>query len=184
MRDAVRAKYGSAIAARLELLDFTYNGQAVSHYDDCAAAARTSDLDPASDLYKSCADDANPQLGPEIAAERQKIQVKRAYQEAQASEIANSIYGDPRGDAAYSSLFTGHALGDKPLIVLTRSMNVAPNPVGAAVYFVWNGVHEQTAALSTRGISRIVPDTHHNIQIWCNAIIDAISEVLGKVGTK
>jgi len=42
--------------------------------------------------------------------------------------------------------------------------------------------HTQTAALSTRGTNRIVPGTHHNIEIdRPQAIIDAVGEVLREV---
>ena len=120
-----------------------------------------------------------------IAAERQKIQVKRIYQEAQASEIANCVLADPRGDDAYAALFSGHALGDKPLIVLTHGIHELKNPVVQADYFMLNAEHDQTAALSTRGVNRIVPGTHHNIQIDNpQAVIDAVSEVLGKIRSK
>jgi len=184
-RDALRAKFGTALAVKLELISLTGRPRTVSHYDDCAAAARVHDLDPASDIYKNCTDPTNPSLGPKIAAERQKIQVKRAYQDAQASEIANSVYDDLRSDDAYAKLFSGPALGDKPLIVLTHSIYDPNDPVSAASFFVWNSTHEQTAALSTRGFNRIVPDTHHDIEIdHPQAVIDAVTEVLNDIGPK
>jgi pimeloyl-ACP methyl ester carboxylesterase len=185
MHEALRAKYGVALAARLELVPLTSISQGLSHFEDCAAAARTYDIDLSSVLYKSCTNPGNPQLGPEIATERQKIQVKHAYQEANVSEIANSSVGDPRANDIYAMLFSGHALGDKPLIVLTRSIYDPKNPVSAASYFEWNGAHDQTAALSTRGVNRIVPDTHHDIQIdRPQAVVDAISEVLSETAIK
>jgi hypothetical protein len=39
--------------------------------------------------------------------------------------------------------------------------------------------HTQTAALSTRGVNRVVPETHHNIEVdRPQAIVDAVGEVL------
>jgi pimeloyl-ACP methyl ester carboxylesterase len=185
MRDALRAKFGAATTARLELSDLTDLSGAIARYDGCAAAARIHDLDPASALYKHCTDPVRAPLGPQIAAERQKIQVKRAYQDAQASELANSVYGDPRPDDAYAMLFTGHALGNKPLIVLTHSIHDSKDPRDAADFFAWNATHEQTAALSTRGVNRIVPQTHHNIEVdRPQAIVDAVNEVLTEIASK
>jgi pimeloyl-ACP methyl ester carboxylesterase len=185
MRGALRAKFGQAITARLELIDLTELSQAVSNYNGCATAARVRDLDPASDLYKHCTDPVRPPLGPAIATERQKIQVKRAYQDAQASELANSVYGDTRSDDAYAALFSGHALGNKPLIVLTHSIYNSKDPLAPADFFAWNALHDQTARLSTRGVNRIVPQTHHNIEVdRPQAIIDAVDEVLREIVAK
>ena len=185
MRDVLRRKYGAAFTARQELLGDTIWPHIIASYDDCAAAARTHDLDPASKLYKDCTDPVRPELGPVIAAERQKIQVKKAYQEGQASEIANCVLGDPRPDDTYAWLFSRHALGNKPLIVLTHGIYDPKNPVSAANFQEWNGEHDQTAALSTRGVNRIVPGTHHNVQIDNpKAVIDAVSEVLKEIGAK
>jgi len=120
-----------------------------------------------------------------VAAERQKIQVKRANQDAQASELANSVYGDPRPDDAYAMLFSGHVLGDKPLIVLTHSIYDPKDPLDVAGFFAWNAAHEQTAALSTRGVNKIVPGTHHNIEVdRPQAIVDAVSTVLNEIARR
>jgi pimeloyl-ACP methyl ester carboxylesterase len=184
-RSLLRAKFGAALAAELELSDLNDVSGAIARYDGCAAAAHVHDLDPASTLYKHCTDPVRPPLGPQIAAERQKIQVKKAYQDTQASELANSVYGDARSDGAYAALFSGHALGNKPLIVLTHSIYDPKDRMSAANFFAWNAVHEQTAALSTQGVNRIVPETHHNIEVdRPQAIVDAVNEVLGNVAEK
>ena len=188
MRSTLRAKFGAAIVAEMELHHAPGSSavsQAISEYNHCAAAARTHDLDPKSELYKTCTDPVWQPLGPVIAAERQRIQVKRAYQDAQASEAANSILADPGSDDTYAALFSGHALGDKPLIVLTHSIYDPKDPEDAANALAVNLMHEQTAALSTRGINRIVPETHHNIEVdHPQAIIDAVGEVLQQVEAK
>jgi pimeloyl-ACP methyl ester carboxylesterase len=184
-RNAIRAKYGAAIAAELELPNAPGVTQFVSQYNDCAAAARKHDLDPHSKLYETCTDPAWQPLGPVIAAERQKIQVKRYYQDAQASEIANSVIGDPRSDAAYAMLFSGRPLGEKPLIVLGAGNDTPHSAKELASQFGLNLVHEQTAALSRRGANRIVPGAHHNIEIERpQAIVDALNEILREVPTK
>lgn len=180
-RAALRAKYGNIPVAKLELQSLTGRSHAVSDYADCAAAARRHDLDPKSDLYKQCTDPVRAPLGPAIAAERQKLQVKSAYQSAQASEFAYSVNADPRPDDTYAALFTRHALGDKKLIVLTHSIFDPNDPLDAMSLFAGNLAHQQTAALSSHGVNRMVPGTHHNIEIdRPQSIIDAINEVLAQ----
>lgn len=179
LRQIIRAKFGAAIAARVELGLADGNFKRVSQVESCALAAREHDLVPKSDTYYRCADPAIPQLGPEIAAERQRIQVTRTYQETQASEFSNGIYGNARADAAYDLLFSGTPLGDKPMIVLTRSAPGSSDPTATASFFAWNTAHDQTAKLSTRGVNRIVPDSNHYIQIdHPTAVVDAIDAVI------
>ena len=83
-RCGCRCKYGATIAARRALSDLADIRMADPHYDQCAKAATAKDFDPASALYKGCTDPVRVPLGPDIAAERLKIQVKRVYQFAQA----------------------------------------------------------------------------------------------------
>ena len=179
-REYLRRRFGAALAAKAELLDLRGVTGAVLHYGDCAAAANAHDLDPSSAFYKSCTDPVREPLGPVIAAERARIQVGRAYQDAQASELANSVYGDHRGDDAYALLFRRGVLGDKPLIVLTHSIYDHKDPLDAAGFAAWNELHNQTARLSRRGVNRIVPNTHHNIEVDDpQSIVDAVFEVIG-----
>jgi pimeloyl-ACP methyl ester carboxylesterase len=180
----VGAKYGATIAAKDALSDLADIRMADAHYDQCAEAATAKDLDPASDLYKGCTDPVRTPLGPDIAAERLKIQVTHVYQATQAAELANSVYGDMRADPVYARLFSGHPFGNKPLIVLTHSIYDAKNPDQTAEFLASNTLHDQTASLSLRGLNRVVPNTHHNIEVdQPQAIIDAVDEVLKELGT-
>lgn len=185
LRQILRDKFGAAIAARLELGLADGNFNRVLQVESCANAAREHNLVPKSDTYWRCADPAIPQLGPQIAAERERIQVTRTYQETQASEYSNGIYGNTRADAAFALLFSGNALGDKPLIVLTSGVANSSNPFAAAGAFAWNTAHDQTARLSTRGVNRIVPNTHHYIHIdQPGVVVEAIDEVLRETAPK
>lgn len=178
-RASMAGKFGASLTAKDELNTLVWVKTVLARYDGCAATARAGDLDPASDFYKRCTDPVRPQLGPEIAAERMRIQVKSAYQEAQASEISNSVFGDLRTDNAYAALFTGRPFGDKPLLVVTHGIYDPADPADAASFAMSNEVHAQTAALSRRGRHRIVPNTHHNIQIDApEAVIAAVREIL------
>jgi pimeloyl-ACP methyl ester carboxylesterase len=76
--------------------------------------------------------------------------------------------------------------GDKPLIVLTRgnregAPGVPPGSV-AAIDAAWKAAHDRIAALSTRGVSEVVPNTGHYIQIdQPAAVIDAVRRVVTEV---
>jgi pimeloyl-ACP methyl ester carboxylesterase len=179
MRPFLRLRYGASIAARNELLDLSFFPFLVDRYRACAEAAKAKPLDPQSDFYKRCSDPVRAPLGPDIAAERARIQVGAAYQEAQASEIAYSVYGDLRGDAAYKALFRPGMLGARPMVVLTHGIYDPADPIDVASTEGWLRLHAEDARLSTRGRRRTVPDTHHNIEIEApQAIVAAIAEVL------
>jgi len=183
IRPDFRARFGASIAARSELGDQDFFHMLAGRYEQCAAQARDHGLDPASDIYRRCTDPVRAPLGPDIAAERQRVQVTAAYQEAQASEVANSVYGNPAADAVYAHLFRGRPFGDRPVIVLSHGIFDADDPLDVASFWAAARLHAQSAALSRRGRHAIVPDTHHNIEIDApDAIIAAIAEVLAQLG--
>lgn len=178
-RTLLQRRFGAAIAARAELLDHSELTGATAHYEACDEAARAHDLAPASETYKSCTDPVRAPLGGTIAAERARLQVSRAYQETQASELANSVYLDPGGDRAYSMLFRPGAFGKKPLIVLTHSIYDRKDLIETARYVAWFEAHEQTARLSRNGHNKLVPNTHHNIEVDDpRAVIEAVYQVI------
>ena len=182
IRPEFRAKFGASIAARTELGDQDFMRMLTAHYEQCAAKAREHELDPASETYHRCTDPVRAPLGPDIAAERAKIQVTSAYQEAQWSEIANSVYGNPAANAAYAMLFAGKPFGNRPVIVLSHGIFDADDPIDVASLWAAGRLHAQSAALSRRGRHRTIPNTHHNIEIDDpDAIIAAIGEVLAQL---
>ncbi|NML05588.1 alpha/beta hydrolase [Sphingomonas sp. G-3-2-10] len=182
VRSRLRARFGDSIAARLELADGDWMRRLIGHYENCATQARTQTLDPASITYKRCSDPVREPLGAAIAAERARIQVTKTYQEAQASELGNSVYGDDRGNAFYALLFTPGRFGNTPMIVLTHGDYDKADPLDAASYQSYLWLHAQTAALSRRGTHRIVPKTSHNIEIDDpGAVTQAVLEVLDQV---
>jgi pimeloyl-ACP methyl ester carboxylesterase len=181
-RTYLRQRYGRALAARVELLDLADTAAAVSNFRQCAAAARVHELDPNSEMYRQCTDPVRGPLGPEIRDERVTHQVTPGYQETVASELASSVYGDESSDHAYAALFSGRPFGRKPLIVLTHGIYDKGDAVDAAAFAGWNALHVQTANLSSRGENRIVPNTHHNIEIDApGSIVDAVVEVIAKL---
>lgn len=185
VRSRLRKRFGDTIAARVELGDADWMRRLVAHYASCAAQAEQGGLDPATPTYKRCSDPVRQPLGPAVAAERQRIQVTKAYQAAQASEIANSVYADDRGDAVYRTLFTPGRFGARPMIVLTHGEYDAANPLDAASYQSYLWLHKETASLSRRGRQRVVPKTSHNIEIDDpGAVVRAILEVVEEVAAR
>jgi pimeloyl-ACP methyl ester carboxylesterase len=182
-RKRLEKSFSMPVVARMELLSHTELLEAVANYAECTDTARAKDLDPTSPLYARCTDPVRDPLGPEIAAERQVVQVRLAYQAAQASELSSCVYGDPGSDHVYGRLFSGkHPLGNLPLIVLSHSIFDETDLSDKIEFRGWLMLHEQTAALSRAGVHRIVPETHHDIEIdKPSAIIDAVAEVVSKV---
>lgn len=184
MRALVTAKFGETTFKKMYVEDDGVD-RWLAHFDQCDAAAREQDLDPRSDLYKKCTDPVHTPLGPVIARERQAIQVRLAYQAAQASEAQNCVIApNPLLDEQYATIFGNRkALGNLPLIVLSHSIVDPKNPLGAEEQYVLLALHEETTASSTRGTHRVVPDTHHNIEVdRPQAIVDAINDVLNTLG--
>ncbi len=184
---AVRARFGDAAVDKAMALDQAEYAEFLATLNACAKEAASHDLSPTSESYKSCTDPVRSPLGVDIAAERQVLQVRSAYQAAQASEWANSVYQRPANvtlDTAYANAFGAPgALGDMPLVVLSHSIDSPARPYAALDNFAQQRLHEQTAALSTHGVHRIVPETHHNIEVdQPQAIIDAIEDVLDAAG--
>ncbi len=74
-------------------------------------------------------------------------------------------------------------LGDLPIIVLTHGGSDEPPGASAeqaakdAAYVY--GQQQEIVALSTRGVHRVVPNTHHYIQFDApQAVVDAVEEVV------
>jgi pimeloyl-ACP methyl ester carboxylesterase len=181
-RELITSKFGRALAIRSELLDRSFAASLMQRYRDCADAAANGPLEPASLTYRRCSDPVRPQLGPAIAAHRQRLQVSRTYQEAQSSEILNSIYGDRSGEPAYERLFQPGILGRKPLIVLTHGSYDADDPLDALGQAQFIALHRQTTKLSEIGVQRTVEGSGHNIPVEApDAVVKAVADVLGQL---
>lgn len=179
-RAPVTAKFGEETFKKMYVEDTSMLAW-LDHFRGCTEAAEKQDLDPLADLYKQCTDPVHAPLGSLIAEERQKIQVRFAYQAAQASEAQNCVIApNPALDEQYARIFGKHnALGDLPLVVLSHSIVDAQDPLAAEGQYVLLALHEQTTRSSTRGVHRIVADTHHNIEVdQPQAIVAAINDVL------
>lgn len=183
-RPLVTAKFGAATFKKMYSEENGPSGW-LAHFQQCTDAARKQDLDPLSDLYKHCTDPVHLPLGPLIAQHRQTVQVRYAYQAAQASEAMHCVIApNPTLDAQYATIFgKKNALGNLPLIVLSHSLVDMKSSFPDEDQYVLLALHEQTTASSTRGRHRVVPDTHHNIEVDDpQSIVVAIHDVLDMRG--
>ena len=78
--------------------------------------------------------------------------------------------------------------GSIPLIVLTAGAPIIPG-LSRTDYQLLLGkikqMHGELAALSTRGVDRLVPDSSHYVQLdQPQAVIDAVSEVLAGIARR
>ncbi len=182
----VRARFGDAAVDGALAFEKAEGIEYQAVLAACAKEAASHDLSPTSKSYKDCADPVRSPLGVDIAAARLQLQVRSAYQAAQASELANSVLQQPANatlDAIYAKAFVPEVFGDMPLVVLSRSIVMPGTPYGEMRNFQNQLLHEQTAMLSTHGVHRVVPETNHNIEVeQPQAIIDAIEDVLLAVG--
>lgn len=173
------SQFGPVVAARSELRERTILAFLLDRYGRCADLAREGDLVVGSDDYRRCTDPVRPALGPGIAAERQRLQARSTYQNAQASEILNSVFSDPEADVVYGALFRPGLLGDRPVIVLTHGLHDAADPLEAAGQAQSIALHQETARLSSRGRQSVVQGASHNIQIDAPAaIVESVESVL------
>lgn len=178
-RSLMSSKFGAPLAARAELLDQDWVGRLVRHFADCDAAARDKGLEAGSPTYRRCTDPVRPLLGAEVAAERERLQTSAAYQAAQASEIANSVYGQHAADPVYERLFRPGVFGDRPLIVLHHLEPPSDDPLDGLDAAQGLALHRETARLSRRGQERDVPGSGHYIELDApETLVAAVREVI------
>lgn len=153
-------------------------------YSRLIRLARTGALAPGTPDYDRAVGPPLHTLSPAMQAARAAQRTSAAYWRAVRSESA-AIYG-PDGSSISSDEVAAarRSLGDMPLIVLTAAKSPQPRP-GEAVAAaetrrqLWRAMHDEIAALSTRGERRTVEGAGHSIQYdKPEAVIAAIEEVL------
>src|SRR5918993_4609257 len=99
-RKAMVEVFGETLVAASEADSAGDMPGAVAHFNDCAAKARAGQLGADTPEYARCSDPPRHPHGPELIAERRLIQPTAKYQEAQAAELAHSMYvPQPAADA-------------------------------------------------------------------------------------
>lgn len=180
-RDAIVRKYGSALAARSELLDRRFLERLVAKFRDCAAEARANGLTQDTPAFRRCTDPPRPAIGASLEAERKRIMAGAGYQATQASELASSVYGSAADDAVYAHLFRAGMFGQRPMIVLNHVEDPSDDPLDRLGTEQGIMLARETARLSKAGEHRLVSKSGHYLQLdRPDAVIGAIEEVLRK----
>lgn len=146
--------------------------------ETCAKAAASGALQKPSlpDALKSCLYVPVPQFPTAFNDARKRIQESTEYFQTLLSEDAE--------ESATKVATAAGSYGDLPLIVYTVSTSgdgLGYTADEAAKFKkIWNSMHEEIAALSTRGIHRQLPDASHNFVTFekPDVIAAAISEVI------
>jgi pimeloyl-ACP methyl ester carboxylesterase len=149
-------------------------------HDQCIPAARKGYVGEAS-LFKKCVGEADPHFSAAFNHGFLANHSTPKYMQAAWSEWANvfTVSSDEVRAAKRS-------YGGMPLVVLSR----APFPrqphetqmMRDAKNYLWVEMHDDIAALSTRGVNEIVPGAGHYIQFdKPGAAIDAIQQVIDTV---
>jgi pimeloyl-ACP methyl ester carboxylesterase len=102
-----------------------------------------------------------------------------AYWRSQVSEL-DSLWGATSDEVPKGP----HALDAMPLIVLTAGKTGGPpnDPTLQAYLARWRDLHRETAARSSQGVERLVPDASHMIMLQKpDVVIAAVEEVVAKV---
>lgn len=155
------------------------------------APRQLTSVDASLRFFNACGQDPRPAVieklcapapHPELPAEVQDYLAKgfgKAYYQAQAGEEAAMAKIDNEQLVAARTALGDHPLGDRPVVVLTRSEDPKASPEDAAAFKIWIAMHDEMAALSSRGVNRMVDGASHHIQAdRPQVVIDAINEVV------
>ena len=108
-----------------------------------------------------------------------------AYYKAMLDELAVFNDTDSAELTAARDKRGPHPFGDKPMIVLTAADQTAPGLMPeeiTALHRVWVTLHDEMAALSSRGVNRTVEGSSHYIhQLKPQVVVDAVAEAVDQV---
>jgi pimeloyl-ACP methyl ester carboxylesterase len=137
---------------------------------------------PGSDLFTNCTGGFQPQFGRALNAAYLASLVSPAYWRARNLEESAFAESGAQLRAARKPF------GDLPLMVLTRGVSPyaipgkPPSELNKATEKENYAIHQEMAALSTRGTHRVVPGAGHIIQAdQPQAVIKAIADVLAQI---
>jgi pimeloyl-ACP methyl ester carboxylesterase len=145
---------------------------------ECVRAATVGFVE-GSELYKKCIPDPDPHFSDAINAAYQKTHLSVGYQQAQLTEDENLHFASSDQLRAARIWY-----GDMPLIVLAAGdrPKLRKDETQAhrdAIDRLWYVLFDELAALSSRGVNRVVPNTGHDIPMTQPAAVNsAIFEVM------
>jgi len=131
------------------------------------------------DVFKKCVGDTDdPRFSTAINAAQEKYAVTVKWQSAVASERENVFY-----ESAAETRASRKSFGDMPLIMLTHSpfpkSKDETQDMRNQRTLLWEDLHSQVAAMSTRGINIIVPNSSHYIQYeHPQIVVDAVMQAV------
>ena len=152
-------------------------------YARLARLAREGALTPGTRDYERAVGARPPGLTSAVWAAHVAQRTSPGFWRALRSEAA-AVGGASSNEVAAARGSLGETpLGAMPLIVLTAGRNAAPRPGEAVVaatarYEVWRRMHDEIAALSTRGERRTVDAGHGLPMEKPDVVIAAVEEVL------
>jgi len=112
-------------------------------------------------------------LSPAVNQALHEMWIRPSYLRTALSESHNLRAASDHEASAYS-----RGLGDLPLVVLTAGQAAQmPALAGTAGAGIWQAMHEELAALSSRGVQQVI-DCGHNIPVERpDAVVAAVEEV-------
>jgi pimeloyl-ACP methyl ester carboxylesterase len=149
----------------------------LKEYSGCVDEAKHN-LAAGTPAYKKCVGDSDPRFSPAINEAQARYASTVRWQAAIASERQAVAYA-----SADQTRATRKHYGDMPIIVLTHS----PYPKAQDETqdernqrtLLWESLHLDVAAMSSRGVNEIVPNSGHYIQYdQPQAVIDAVKQVV------
>jgi pimeloyl-ACP methyl ester carboxylesterase len=149
----------------------------LKEYSGCVDEAKHN-LAAGTPAYKKCVGDTDPRFSPAINEAQARYASTVRWQAAIASERQAVAYA-----SADQTRATRKHYGDMPIIVLTHS----PYPKAQDETqdernqrtLLWESLHLDVAAMSSRGVNEIVPNSGHYIQYdQPQAVIDAVKQVV------
>jgi pimeloyl-ACP methyl ester carboxylesterase len=159
-------------------------GQEIAQTRKCVELAEAGKLEPEHADWETCAGTPPASWPRSLRAASLKMNTDPAAQRQQLSEVENV------GDIDSSQIDQAKiSFGDMPLIVLTASDTARAAPVSekdkAALGKVWMTLHDEAAALSTRGENRLVKGSGHFIHgEQPDVVIAAVLEVVAAARAK
>ncbi len=145
--------------------------------DRCVEEARKG-LRPGTPAFETCVGTPDPRFSAQINAVQLRYAATPRWQAAAASERHAIFYA-----SAEQTRATRRHFGDIPLIVLTHAPYPRAKDETQALRdqrtLSWEGMHNEVAAMSTRGIDIIVPGAGHYVQYdRPQVVIDAVDQAV------
>ena len=149
----------------------------LKEYGSCVDEAKHG-LAAGTPAYKKCVGDPDPRFSPAINEAQARYASTVRWQAAVASERQAVAY-----TSADQTRATRKHYGDMPIIVLTHSpYPKAPDETREERNqrtLLWESLHLEVAAMSSRGVNEIVPNAGHYIQYdQPQVVIDAVNQAV------